>query len=377
MQTTIVDRVKLPTLSEQDLRIMWRDDPFTAFENIPTEENRVRCLDQIAGDGKHLPHLMEWAPGWLEFFMDKKDIRLVTKLLSVWVLHFHSVQSLASALNSALALVMDKRFVEEDSTLEIFSRVICSQLLKCDSRMYWETSRLHPFLDLALSRLLTVDDSTEKEWSIAKRALKVICQAEDSTMVPYLVQLRCQYRNLYKDVLATPVKGAQMLWKKLNIVNHDSFLEQCIQFLVEKSTAEREQWNSFRKQLNECAQRIGLGRVEPLLKYPQLANSANPVTVGLQIGRIKDPKTSQRAQDLVDGLSVTFLGDGIENTRVHAIHPLKAAGYESVGSFGFDLECLFRLDDVMEGKKRFRLEVHKNNIICQKLCTLTGYLQFE
>ncbi len=389
MQTTTEEKVKLPTITDDELKMMWRDNPFAAFENIPITESRMRCLDQIAGNGEYLSRLLEWAPEWLEFLMRTHsrmaDTQMITKLLNVWVFHFaHSKISLAKTVNAALALAMDDRFAGGTSTLEIFSKEVCSCLLKANDYLYWEIPSLHPFLDKCLGRLTTAEFQ-EKDWNVVRRALQIICEAGDTSVIPRLTQLRGTYQEFNEVPLIRPLKHPRLLWKKLDVVQHDAFLEQCIEFLMGRRKEEIDQHDIFRVLIGSAAYKLGFQEIPPPEPYHhayERLTIPSSVVVGVRMKNIQEPRNDQRAQDLVKGLEVTFLGDGIENVQVMALTPVPTEPtHDKVGKFNPDLECLFRLSEGMKGKKRFCLKVHATEPIRELrptlLCTLTGYLRFE
>ncbi len=374
---------RLPTISEKDMREMMRQDPFITFAQVPIAEVRMNCLKVIGDTGRCFPKLAEQAPGWLEFFLEQEDIQLASKLLNVWLYHYcHTKESLASAVNSALAVAADPKLAR-DIVREVFSREVCSQVSR-EISAYWNTPRLHPFLEACLIPVLS-RSFYDKEKSVVRRALNVICEAGDTSMLPRLAALHASYCELHKKELDASARNTFALSQKIGAKVFEMVIVECIDYLVGLRKQEIEQWRVFKNLLNASARNIGIPhpKLRPKYPSPQQANSANPATVGLAICEAEEVKDKNRLINLLGGLTVTLIGDGIKDSQVYALTPAGTTEVGGiVGRFDQNLECLFRLEGLegMEGKKRYRLLVHATKPVLEirptLLCTLTGYVNF-
>lgn len=369
------------TISAEDMKALQRQDPFITFEQVPIVEVRMMCLEMIGGLGRCFPGLAEWVPGWLKYFLEREDARFASRLLNVWLFHpSHTSETLASAVDSALAIAAEPQFACKDITIETFSREVCSRVRR-DISVYWNTPRLHRFLFNCLN-FVSLRWFSIKEESIVRRALRIICEAEDASVLSHLCVIRSSFNAQHKRELEEPVRGTfallDKIWYKEFVVALGEYFDYLAGF-IEKDVA---QWREFNNQLQQSAGRIGIQNLVLLQKYPSIEqkNSAGPITVGLAIGGAEELKDKSQLMKLIDGVTVTLIGDGIKNSQVCALTPASpSVTGGTVGSFNQDLECLFRLEG-LEGKKRYRLLVHATKPVPEisptLLCTLTGYANF-
>lgn len=362
---------KLLTISEKDMRAMMLRDPFVTLEHVPIVQVRMSCLEMIGSTERCFPKLVEQAYGWLEFFLETGEYLLASKLLNVWLFHrCHTRETLASAINLALSVMDLSKFADRTAFLEVLSREVCSRVRR-DICVYWDTPRLHSFLDECL-KLALWRPFCDKEQSVVRRALRVICEAEDTSMSPRLLELRNSYRDLYKKGLEESPRNTFELWQKVGIQHFDTVLSECMDFLVDFTRQEIEQWKEFKRLLSVSAGKIVFLNLEPRLDY-----RSGPATVSLTISGAKSFTDKSQLMNMLDGLTVTFVGDGIKDSQVNAFMPTEAGG--KVGRFDQNLNCQFRLEG-LEGKKRYRLLVHATKPVPEirptLLCELTGYVNF-